>query len=372
MKVLITGGAGFIGSHIADALIAKGHKVRIFDILHPQVHGEKRQKPDYLNPKAEFIQGDVCDYKALKKAVSGMDAVYHEAAAVGVGQSMYQVREYTETNVMGTANLLHILANEKHRVRKLIVASSMSIYGEGKYECPRCGVICPAMRREKDLQAGRWEMRCPVCRRTAEPVPTDEDKPLRPTSVYAVTKRDQEELCLSIGIAYKIPTVALRYFNVYGPRQALSNPYTGVCAIFSSRILNNNPPVIWEDGNQMRDFVHVQDIVQANILALEKSEADYQVFNVGTGCGVSIHDVAEQLSAHLGKPFQAEYPGKFRAGDIRHCFADISKIKRMLGYRPTLFFDEGVPILIEWARQQSCEDKMNQAMKELRSKGLAS
>ncbi|HRR29973.1 MAG TPA: SDR family NAD(P)-dependent oxidoreductase [Candidatus Sumerlaeia bacterium] len=372
MKVLITGGAGFIGSHIADGLIEKGHKVRIFDILHPQVHGEKRRIPDYLNPKAEFILGDVCDYNALKKAVAGMDAIYHEAAAVGVGQSMYQVREYTETNVLGTANLLHILANEKHRVRKLIVASSMSIYGEGKYECQRCGIIHPALRREKDLQARRWEMRCPVCRRNAKPVPTDEEKPLRPTSVYAVTKRDQEELCLSVGIAYKIPTVALRYFNVYGPRQALSNPYTGVCAIFSSRILNGKPPVIWEDGEQKRDFVHVRDIAQANLLALEKQEADYQVFNVGTGEGVSIGTVAKKIAERLGMPFKAEYPRKCRAGDIRHGCADISKIKRMLGYSPSVFFDKGVDILIEWAQEQKCEDKMEQAMKELRSKGLAS
>ena len=370
-KILVTGGAGFIGSHIVDALVEKGHQVRIFDCLHPQVHGPNATAPEYLNPDAEFIRGDVRDYEALKKAVEDVDVVFHEAAAVGVGQSMYQVREYCDINVMGTANLLHILANEKHKLRKIIVASSMSTYGEGKYSCDKCGVVYPTLREEAQLEKRQWEMLCPECGAACRPLPTDEKKPLAPTSVYAVTKRDQEELFLSMGIAYKIPTVALRYFNVYGPRQALSNPYTGVCAIFSSRLLNDRPPIIWEDGGQTRDFIHVKDIAQANILALEKSEADYQVFNVGTGRSISIKEVAEKLAKALQCDIKPEYPQKFRAGDIRHCFGDISKIQDILNFHPTYNFDDGVNILIQWAKNQKPMDNLAKAVEELKDKGLA-
>jgi len=370
-RILVTGGAGFIGSHIVDALIAKGHEVVIYDCLHPQVHGPGRAKPDYLNPRARFVPGDVRDYEAFAAVLRDADVVFHEAAAVGVGQSMYMIREYCEANVMGTANLLHFIANEKHTVRKMIVASSMSTYGEGKYRCPSCGDFCPPLRTEEQLRTRRWEMICPVCGADAVPVPTDETKPQNPTSVYAVTKRDQEELVLSTGFAYHVPAVALRYFNAYGPRQSLSNPYNGVCAIFASRILNNRPPVIWEDGGQSRDFVHISDIVQANLLAMEKPEADYQAFNVGTGRAVSIRAVAEKLAAALGRDVAPEFPGKFRAGDIRHCFADITKISRVLGYRPALDFDAGIPVLIEWAARQTPEDNLAQAISELREKGLA-
>jgi dTDP-L-rhamnose 4-epimerase len=370
LKILVTGGAGFIGSHIVDALVERGHRVRVFDSLHPRVHGQDGRIPDYLNPDAEFVRGDVRDYEALKKAMLDVDVVFHEAAAVGVGQSMYQVTEYCEINIMGTANLLHVLANERHHICKIIVASSMSIYGEGKYTCNLCGVVFPSLRREEDMREGRWEMPCPCCGAVAHPAPTDEEKPLHPTSVYAVTKRDQEELFLSIGMAYKIPAVALRYFNVYGSRQALSNPYTGVCAIFSTRLLHEKPPIIWEDGNQTRDFVHVSDIVQASILALEKKEADYQAFNVGTGRAISINEVARMLAGGLGRELKAEYPRKFRAGDVRHCYSDISKIKKMLKYSPKVSFEQGVPILIEWARGQKCDDLVERAVAELRSKGL--
>src|SRR5687768_11767093 len=262
MNILVTGGAGFIGSHLVDALVAAGHRVRVLDLLVSQVHGEN--SPQYLHPEAEFIHGDVCDTALLHTALDGIDAVYHEAAEVGVGQSMYEIQRYVRANDMGTAALLEVLVERRQPLRKLIVASSMSIYGEGAYTCSVCGVVAPQLRPAEQLRERRWELECSACQAKLSPRPTPEDKPLFPTSVYAITKQDQEQFCLVVGRAYGIPTVALRYFNVYGPRQALSNPYTGVCAIFSSRLLNDQPPMIFEDGEQTRDFVHVSDIVQAN------------------------------------------------------------------------------------------------------------
>ncbi|VVB88994.1 ADP-L-glycero-D-manno-heptose-6-epimerase [uncultured archaeon] len=329
MKVLVTGGAGFVGSHLVDEL-AKKHEVVIYDNLEPQVH---KNVPEYLNSDAVFVQEDVRNRTKLNEAVEGSDIIFHEAAMVGVGQSMYQVEKYMDVNTMGTAKLLDILANEEHNVKKLIVASSMSIYGEGKYECPDCGIIHPMLRSNEQLKKREWEMKCPNCDRVVKPVPTDENKTLQPTSIYAISKKDQEEMCLAVGRAYGIPAVALRYFNIYGPRQALSNPYTGVCAIFSSRIKNNNPPIIFEDGLQTRDFVSVHDIVRANLLVMEKSKADYEMFNVGTGKPVSILDIASTLSKLYGKNLKPEIVEKYRSGDIRHCYADISKIKK-LGFKP--------------------------------------
>ncbi len=368
-NVLITGGAGFIGSHIADALIERGHRVRVLDALVPQVH-ETATRPDYLNPQAELIIADVCDRDAVHRVLDGVDVVFHEAAAVGVGQSMYEIQHYVKANTLGGAVLLDVLANEKHTVCKMIVASSMSIYGEGAYRCPECGPVYPRLREETQLSAREWEMRCPECGQEVVPEPTSEDKPLYPTSVYAVTKRDHEEMFLCVGQAYGIPAVALRYFNVYGPRQALSNPYTGVAAIFSSRLLNDNPPVIYEDGLQSRDFVHVSDIVQANVLAMERPEANYQAFNVGTGQVTTVLDVARLLSKSLGKDIAPHIEGRFRQGDIRHCFADISKIRRELGYEPRVRFGDGVPELVNWVRQQTAEDRFEQVERELAAKSL--
>ncbi|MFQ5812818.1 MAG: NAD-dependent epimerase/dehydratase family protein [Anaerolineae bacterium] len=423
-NILVMGGAGFIGSHLVDALVTQGHRVRVFDNLEPQVHGGLREQgkwPDYCNPDAEYILGDVRDRDALRKAMQGVDVIFHEAAAVGVGQSMYEIEHYVDANTRGTAVLLDILANEasiRSRVRKLIVASSMSIYGEGKYKCPVHGVVYPKLRPNDQLAARDWEMRCPmtksqipnpnpqsfgcaqdrpailrlrsgqVCNLPLKPLPTDEDKPLYPTSIYAITKKDQEEMCLAVGRAYGIPTVALRYFNVYGPRQALSNPYTGVAAIFSSRLLNGKPPVIFEDGRQSRDFVHVSDIVQANLLAMERDEADYGVFNVGTGRALTILDIANALIAHFEgttcdsqsaipnpklvlSPVEAsEIVNRFRAGDIRHCFADISRIQA-LGYQPRVRFEDGVAELVDWVRTQTAVDGFERARQELVSRGLA-
>ena len=366
MRVLVTGGAGFIGSHLVDALIDRGEDVTVLDSLVPQVH---KDIPDYLNEKAELIRDSVANKDLLLELLQNNDVLFHQAAAVGVGQSMYQIEKYMQENTQNTAILLELLANKEHSIKKLIVASSMSIYGEGKYECPDCGVIYPKLRPEEQLLRKEWEVRC-TCGKEARPLPTDESKPLYPTSIYAIGKKNQEEMSLVIGQAYGIPTVALRYFNVYGTRQALSNPYTGVCAIFSSRIMNNRSPTIFEDGNQSRDFIHVSDIVKANLLALDKNKANYEAFNVGTGVPITINKIAEILLNHYKKELKPQYPNKFRKGDIRHCFADISKISK-LGFKPKISFQEGVPELVEWVKKQSCEDKFDDAQKELEEKGLA-
>ena len=342
--------------------------MRVFDLVIPQVHGDR--EPQYLNPQAEFVRGDVCDPQVVREALDGIDAVYHEAAEVGVGQSMYEIHRYVRANDLGTAVLLENLIERKDRIRKLVVASSMSIYGEGAYSCAKCGMVYPSLRPLSQLLERRWEMECPNCAAALAPAQTREDKPLFPTSVYAVTKQDQEQFCLVVGRAYAIPTVALRYFNVYGPRQALSNPYTGVCAIFSARLLNDQRPWIFEDGKQSRDFVHVSDIVQANLLALETSGADYHAVNVGTGRATSIAQVASLLAAGLGKDIEPEAVGKYRDGDIRHCVADISRARKLLGYEPQVSLEIGIPELLRWVREQSPEDRVNEATAELETRQL--
>ena len=372
-RVLITGGAGFIGSHLADALAMAGHTVVLFDNLEPQVHGElPTDRPDYLDPEHELVRGDIRDPDALAPLLRKADVVFHLAAMVGVGQSMYQVRRYTEVNTLGAANLLQILVDDPGTVRKLIVASSMSIYGEGAYSCPNCGSVAPRLRTDEQLAAHEWELRCPSCRAALEPVPTDEDKPLYPASIYAINKRDHEEMFLAFAHAYRIPAVALRFFNIYGSRQALSNPYTGVAAIFSSRLLSGRTPLLFEDGHQMRDFVHVSDIVQACQLAMSSPAADYGVFNVGSGQPLSVLQVANALARELGWKGGLEITQKFRAGDIRHCFADISRIQTLLGYSPKVRFEDGVGELVRWVSQQhEVEDAVAEATKQLTVRGLA-
>ncbi|MFQ6071783.1 MAG: NAD-dependent epimerase/dehydratase family protein, partial [Methanosarcinales archaeon] len=366
MRILVTGGAGFVGSHLVDALVKNGNEVIIYDNLEPQVHQEI---PEYLNNNAKFIRSDIRDQEKLLGIIKDTDIIFHLAAMVGVGQSMYQIKKYVDVNTYGTAKLLDILVNSEHSVKKLIVASSMSIYGEGKYSCEDCGVVYPSLRHEKQLKEKQWEMKCPICKKQVKPIPTDENKPLQPTSIYAITKKDQEEMCLVTGISYGIPTVALRYFNIYGARQSLNNPYTGVCAIFSSRIKNNNPPLIFEDGLQTRDFISVHDIVESNLIAMNKSGADYEVYNVGTGKPTSILDIAETLLKLYNKDLEPEIVNKYRSGDIRHCYADISKIKK-LGYKPKVSFKNGMQELVKWSELQSAKDKSLEAYEELRERGL--
>jgi dTDP-L-rhamnose 4-epimerase len=369
MNVLVTGGAGFIGSHLVDALIARGHRVRVLDALIPQVHPD-RLRPAHLDDRAELIVGDIADPAAVDAALEGMDVVFHFAAEVGVGQSMYEIERYVRANTYGTSVLLQLIANRTARPRKLVVASSMSIYGEGLFRCGACGPVAPGLRPLAQLEARQWDPLCPACGAILSPLPTHEDKPLLSTSVYAITKKDQEELSLNVGRAYGVPTVALRFFNVYGPRQALSNPYTGVCAIFSSRLLNGQSPLIFEDGAQSRDFTHVSDIVQANVLAMETNGADYQAVNVGTGRSLSVLEAARILARGLGTTIEPTVLGKFREGDIRHCVADLTRAQRTLGYQPKVSLEQGMPDLIAWVGAQQATDKVVHATSELEQRQL--
>ncbi len=366
-KVLVTGGAGFIGSHLVDRLVKEGHDVRVLDNFEEQVHRGK--KPDYLNKSAEYLEGDIRDAGMLAKAFRGVDRVFHFASKVGVGQSMYEIKEYMHSNTYGTAFLLDFIVNNKVSIKKLVVASSMSIYGEGAYECPKCGVMSPYLRTEEQLKKRQWELVCEGCGSALKQMPTPESKKLLSTSVYALSKKDQEELCLILGHSYKIPTVALRFFNVYGPRQSLSNPYTGACAIFSSRIKNDNPPLIYEDGKQSRDFVDVRDIVSANILVMKDEKADYRAFNVGTGRASTVLDVANVLIKLYGKSFEPHVVSKYRVGDIRHCYADISAIKQ-LGFKPAYSLENGLKDLVEWGKIQESVDMTDMADKKLDSFNL--
>ncbi len=368
-RILVTGGAGFIGSHIVDRLVKDGHEVRLLDNLEPQVHGRGCKRPRYLNPDAEFIQGDIRIREDVVKALDGIEFVFHLAAAVGIGQSMYEIERFTDVNCRGTGLLLEEAVKRKDIIRKLVVASSNTIYGEGTYRCEKCGTITPEFRGEAQLKEHDWEMKCGNCGNPATPTPTNEDKILAPTTVYAITKKTQEELALAVGKAYGMPSVALRCFNVYGPRQSLSNPYTGVAAIFQSNIKNDNPPVVYEDGLQSRDFVDVRDVVDAYILAMEDDRMDYQAYNVGSGKATTIADIAKTLTKLYGKDIKPDMPGKYRAGDIRHCTADISRIRK-IGFEPRVSLRDGMKTLVEWGKKEDAKDMGGKALKELERTGL--
>ena len=371
-NILIVGGAGFIGSHVADELLEHGYNVRVFDNLDPQVHGATADgPPDYLSGEVEFVQGDVRDRKAVRAALRGVDAVYHFAALVGVGQSMYEIARYMDVNNLGTGVLLEALIDQP--VERLVVASSMSIYGEGLYR-DEAGVVRPGQERAAaQLQKGCWELHDDNGQ-PLQPVPTPESKTPALPSIYALTKYDQEQACLKIGAAYKIPTVALRFFNVFGTRQSLSNPYTGVLAIFAARFLNNKPPLINEDGRQRRDFVSVYDIAQACRLALETPAAAGGSFNIGSGRSYSVLEVAGLLAASLGKShLQPIMTGRYRAGDIRHCFADISAAREVLGYEPAHPLEDSLDEIVQWLDEQAGNvpaDRVEEAHAELASRGL--
>ena len=366
--VLITGGAGFIGSHLADDLLAAGYTVRVLDSLAPQVHGSRQEPPGYLSREVEFLAGDVRDDRTVREALHGVDAVFHLAAAVGVGQSMYEIEKYSSTNNFGTAVLLQALIEQP--VEKLVVGSSMSIYGEGLYRTRDGTRRNDAGRALEQLRRAQWEL--PDGEGGwLEPLPTPETKTPSLTSIYALSKYDQERMCLLIGQAYNIPTVALRFFNVYGARQALSNPYTGVLAIFAARYLNGKPPVVFEDGLQNRDFVNVRDVVQACRLALETPAAESQVFNIGSGQATTVREAALRMGRVLGKTELAPVmTGKYRVGDIRHCFADVTLARTVLGYEPRVSLETGLADLAEWLDSQLARDLLDAANSELTRRGL--
>ncbi len=368
-KVLVTGGAGFIGSHVVELLLEKGHDVVVFDSLVEQVH--QGAGPVHVPAEAEFKLGDMTDRDAVRDALDGVDMVMNLAAEVGVGQSMYEISRYVDANTGGTGVLLDVIANGEANVSRIVVASSMSIYGEGAYECAEHGVLYPTLRSAEQLASRQWDTACPTCGRTLTAIGTPESKPMRPTSVYAISKMDQELLCLSVGAAYDIGVVALRYFNTYGPRQALSNPYTGVAAIFSGRLLNGKSPLAFEDGQQLRDFIHVRDVARATVAALESPQADGEAINVGVGDPLTVIEVASTLASALGVEIAPEPTGTSRAGDIRHCYADMSKAERLLGFKPEISFNDGVEELIEWVSRQTADDNVERAQLELTSRGLA-
>ncbi len=364
--VLITGGAGFIGAHLARELLEEGHRVRALDSLLPQVHGDGG-RPAYLDPDVELVEGDVRAPDGVRKALVGIDAVVHLAARVGVGQSMYEIAEYTGVNGGGTAVLLEALL--EHPVERLVVASSMSVYGEGLYLGPDGQPRAPVERTRAQLERGEWDPLGPKGEALV-PVATPEAKPPSLSSVYALSKFDQERLCLLFGAAYQVPTVALRFFNVYGPWQALSNPYTGVLAIFAARLLNGRPPLIFEDGEQRRDFVSVHDVAQACRLALTSEAAAGSALNVGSGESISVNGISERLAKILGAAVPAEITGRYRVGDIRHCFADISQARQVLGYDPQVDLDQGMAELAGWLEGQVAVDRVDAATAELAARGL--
>ena len=382
MRVLVTGGAGFIGSHLADDLLARGHRVRALDNLDPQVHGPGRRRPGYLARDVELIPGDVRDRAACDAALDGVDAVVHLAACVGVGQSMYELRRYTEVNNLGTATLLEavVARHQRRPIRRLTVASSMSVYGEGLYRDADRRDVQDAGRRLDDLKAKRWEP-ADADDRPLEPVATPESKATNLSSAYALQKFDQERLCLLIGNAYGIPAAAMRFFNTYGTRQALGNPYTGVLAIFAGRLLGGSPPMVYEDGRQRRDFVHVADVARCVRLALE-ADADAvagQCFNVGSGTPRTVAEVAADVARVVGRPDLAPVVAEtYRVGDIRHCFADVSLARRVLDYEPQVAWEDGLAELAEWLAEQRNDERAlaaaaagESANAELAARGLA-
>jgi len=372
-NILITGGAGFIGSNLTKKLVSKGYSITILDNLSKQIHG-KDQKSELYNSIKEistFILGDVCNEEDWKKALQGQDAVIHLAAETGTGQSMYEISRYNDVNILGTSHLLDFLANNKNSVKKLIIASSRSIYGEGKYKCETHGVVYPNERVASNMMKGKFDLFCDACGSELDLMPTDENSKIHPSSIYGITKQQQEQMILLMGKSLGIPAVALRYQNVYGPGQSLSNPYTGILSIFSTRMLNGNDIDIYEDGEESRDFVFIDDVVDATILALEKEEANHQIFNVGSGEATTVSQVANSLKKLYDSNVNISIGGSFRLGDIRHNYADLNKIKNLLGFTAKFDFQTGISRFVDWVKTQEVkEDKYEQSLNELKNKGL--
>ncbi|KAA0548345.1 SDR family NAD(P)-dependent oxidoreductase [Bacillus sp. BGMRC 2118] len=373
-NILITGGAGFIGSNLALKLLEKGNNVTVLDNLSPQIHGEDGTKSElFLNikDKVTFIQGDVVNMDDWREALKGQDVVVHLAAETGTGQSMYEINKYIDVNVKGTSNLLHILTNEEHQVKKIVIAASRAIYGEGMYHCSEHGTVYPIARKEEDMATGDFEVKCPICNRDVEVMATTEETKIHPTSIYGITKQMQEDMCMVAGKSIGVPVVGYRYQNVYGPGQSLKNPYTGILSIFSTIIKNGNNINIFEDGKESRDFVYIDDVVDATILGIEKDEANYESFNVGTGVMTNVLEVAHTLKEKYGSDTEINISGNFRLGDIRHNYADLTKIQEKLGFTPKVSFEQGISKFVAWVNEQEVvEDNYQKSIEEMKKKGL--
>lgn len=370
-NILITGGAGFIGSNLSLKLIEKGYNVTVLDNLSPQIHSENSPLFHSIKDKVNFISGTVLCYDDWKKALKDIDVVVHLAAETGTGQSMYEIEKYTDVNIKGTSIFFDILANEQHSIKKILVASSRAIYGEGKYSCEQHGIVYPTERKSIDMENGDFEAKCPICSQSLELMPTDEESKIHPSSIYGITKQVQEQMFMVMGKSLGIPAVAFRYQNVYGAGQSLSNPYTGILSIFSTRIKNGNDITIFEDGLESRDFVYVDDVVEATILGIEKDEANGQVFNVGLGIGIDVLTVANTLVKAYNSNSKITLSGNYRIGDIRHNYADLTKIKERLGFEPKVNFVEGIQRFTTWVNQQKVvEDRYELSIEEMKEKGL--
>ena len=372
-NILISGGAGFIGSNLTKRLVSKGYNITILDNLSKQIHGKDQISELYNSVKeiSTFILGNVCNQEDWKKSLKGQDAVIHLAAETGTGQSMYEISRYNDVNILGTSHLLDFLANNKNSVKKMIIASSRSIYGEGKYKCENHGVVYPNDRIASNMLKGKFDLFCDVCGGELDLMPTDENSKIHPSSIYGITKQHQEQMILLMGKSLGIPAVALRYQNVYGPGQSLSNPYTGILSIFSTRMLNGNDIDIYEDGEESRDFVYIDDVVEATILTLEKEEANHQVFNVGSGVATTVSQVANSLKSLYNSNANISIGGSFRLGDVRHNYADLNKIKDILGFKAKFDFQTGISRFADWVKNQEVkEDKYEQSLIELKNKGL--
>lgn len=370
-NILITGGAGFIGSNLSLKLIEKGYNVTVLDNLSPQIHSENSPLFHSIKDKVNFISGTVLCYDDWKKALKDIDVVVHLAAETGTGQSMYEIEKYTDVNIKGTSIFFDILANEQHSIKKILVASSRAIYGEGKYSCEQHGIVYPTERKSIDMENGDFEAKCPICSQSLELMPTDEESKIHPSSIYGITKQVQEQMFMVMGKSLGIPAVAFRYQNVYGAGQSLSNPYTGILSIFSTRIKNGNDITIFEDGLESRDFVYVDDVVEATILGIEKDEANGQVFNVGLGIGIDVLTVANTLVKAYNSNSKIILSGNYRIGDIRHNYADLTKIKERLGFEPKVNFVEGIQRFTTWVNQQKVvEDRYELSIEEMKEKGL--
>jgi dTDP-L-rhamnose 4-epimerase len=370
-KVLITGGAGFIGSNLGLKLLEKGYEVTVLDNLSPQIHEENSPLYNSIKDKVNFIRGTVLSYDDWKKALDGVDVVVHLAAETGTGQSMYEIEKYTDVNIKGTSIFLDILANEKHSVKKIIIASSRSIYGEGKYSCLKDGIVYPNERKDTDMANGDFNVKCPICNENAKLLATDESSKIHPSSIYGITKQVQEQMFMVMGKSLNIPAVAFRYQNIYGAGQSLSNPYTGILSIFSTRIKNGNDINIFEDGKESRDFVYIDDAVEATILGIEKDEANYEVFNVGLGKAIDVMTVANTLVKTYNSNSKITISANYRLGDIRDNYADLTKIKTKLGFEPKVSFEEGIARFTKWVEaQEVVEDKYEKSIDEMKEKGL--